>query len=250
MSADASHITEPDPTGKSPARASAALADAGIDPTEVGYVNAHATSTPLGDASETKVIKLALGEEHARCTPGSSTKGAAGHCFGAAGAIEAIFTTLALRDRVVPPTINLEDPDPDCDLDYGPNVAREVPDRHTAVTNSFGSVATMQPSSSSLRRLAIFRRDAQVANSTATDADDWNGGPGQSLRRVFRFRGGRADASLAGLPRAFRARAAAGRQAHLPRSDDRGDAAARRARGRGGRPPASLPGALLEVRTR
>jgi 3-oxoacyl-[acyl-carrier-protein] synthase II len=139
MSADASHITEPDPTGKSPARAMrSAIADAGIAPTDVGYVNAHATSTPLGDAAETKVIKVALGEEHARRTPVSSTKGATGHCFGAAGAIEAIFTTLALRDRVVPPTINFEEADPACDLDYIPNVAREVPDLHTAVSNSFG----------------------------------------------------------------------------------------------------------------
>jgi 3-oxoacyl-[acyl-carrier-protein] synthase II len=139
MSADASHITEPDPTGQSPARAMrAALADAGIDPTEIGYVNAHATSTPLGDAAETKVIKVALGEEHALRTPVSSTKGATGHCFGAAGAIEAIFTTLALRDRVVPPTINFENRDPDCDLDYVPNESREVPDLHAAVSNSFG----------------------------------------------------------------------------------------------------------------
>src|SRR5215475_306883 len=139
MSADASHITEPDPTGQSPARAMrAALDDAGVDPGEVGYVNAHATSTPLGDAAETKVIKVALGEEHARETPVSSTKGATGHCFGAAGAIEAIFTTLALRDRVVPPTINFEEADPDCDLDYVPNVAREIPELHTAVSNSFG----------------------------------------------------------------------------------------------------------------
>src|SRR5215475_8791546 len=139
MSADAAHITEPDPTGKSPARAMrAALADAGIDPTEIGYVNAHATSTPLGDAAETNVTKVALGEEHARETPVSSTKGATGHCFGAAGAIEAIFTTLALRDRVVPPTINFEEADPDCDLDYVPNVAREIPELHTAVSNSFG----------------------------------------------------------------------------------------------------------------
>jgi 3-oxoacyl-[acyl-carrier-protein] synthase II len=139
MSADASHITEPDPTGRSPARAmQGALADAGVDPTDVGYVNAHATSTPLGDAAETKVIKVALGEEHARRTPVSSTKGATGHCFGAAGAIEAIFTTLALRDRVVPPTINFENADPDCDLDYVPNESRAVPGLHTAVSNSFG----------------------------------------------------------------------------------------------------------------
>ncbi len=139
MSADAAHMTEPDPTGRSPARAmKMALADAGVDPTEVGYVNAHATSTPLGDSAETKVIKVALGEEHARRTPISSTKGATGHCFGAAGAIEAIFTTLALVDRVVPPTINLETPDPDCDLDYVPNVARAVPNLEVAVSNSFG----------------------------------------------------------------------------------------------------------------
>jgi 3-oxoacyl-[acyl-carrier-protein] synthase II len=139
MSADAAHMTEPDPTGQSPARSMRlALQDAGVDPTEVGYVNAHATSTPLGDAAETKVIKLALGEEHARATPISSTKGATGHCFGAAGAIEAIFTTLALRDQRVPPTINLENPDPACDLDYVPNESRAVPGLHTAVSNSFG----------------------------------------------------------------------------------------------------------------
>jgi 3-oxoacyl-[acyl-carrier-protein] synthase II len=139
MSSDASHITEPDPTGASPARSmKMALEDAGIDPTDVGYVNAHATSTPLGDMAETKVIKLALGEEHARKTPVSSTKGATGHTFGAAGAIEGIFSILALRDGKVPPTINYEDPDPDCDLDYVPNVAREVPDLNIAVSNSFG----------------------------------------------------------------------------------------------------------------
>jgi 3-oxoacyl-[acyl-carrier-protein] synthase II len=139
MSADAAHITEPDPTGASPARSmKMAIDDAGIDPTEVGYVNAHATSTPLGDSAETKVIKLALGEEHARRTPVSSTKGATGHTFGAAGAIEAIFSILALRDRVVPPTINYESPDPDCDLDYVPNEAREVPDLRVSVSNSFG----------------------------------------------------------------------------------------------------------------
>jgi 3-oxoacyl-[acyl-carrier-protein] synthase II len=139
MSADALHMTEPDPTGQSPARAMrAALLDAGIEATEIGYVNAHATSTPIGDAAETKVIKVALGEEHARRTPVSSTKGATGHCFGAAGAIEGIFTTLALRDRIVPPTINMEEPDPACDLDYVPNVAREVPELTTALSNSFG----------------------------------------------------------------------------------------------------------------
>jgi 3-oxoacyl-[acyl-carrier-protein] synthase II len=139
MSADASHMTEPDPTGESPARSMAmAIRDAGVDPSEIGYVNAHATSTPLGDAAETRVLKLALGEEHARRTPISSTKGATGHTFGAAGAIEGIFTTLALRDRVVPPTINYEEPDPECDLDYVPNEAREVPSLEVAASNSFG----------------------------------------------------------------------------------------------------------------
>ncbi len=139
ISADASHITEPDPTGVSPARAmKMALADARVDPTEVGYVNAHATATPVGDSAETRVIKLALGEEHARSIPISSTKGATGHCFGAAGAIEAVFTLLALRDRIVPPTINLDTPDPACDLDYVPNVARPAPDLRVALSNSFG----------------------------------------------------------------------------------------------------------------
>jgi 3-oxoacyl-[acyl-carrier-protein] synthase II len=139
MSSDASHITEPDPSGGSPARAMRlAIEDAGVEQTDVGYVNAHATSTPVGDAAETRVIKLALGEEHARRTPVSSTKGATGHCFGGAGAIEAAFTVLALRDRVVPPTINYEEPDPECDLDYVPNVSREVPDLEVAMSNSFG----------------------------------------------------------------------------------------------------------------
>ena len=140
ISSDASHITEPDPTGVSPARAmKMALNDAGVEPTDVGYVNAHATSTPLGDAAETKVIKIAFGEEHATTKLAvSSTKGATGHCFGAAGAVEAVFTTLAVVDRKAPPTINYVDPDPACDLDYVPNVARDLPDLRVAVSNSFG----------------------------------------------------------------------------------------------------------------
>jgi 3-oxoacyl-[acyl-carrier-protein] synthase II len=138
VSSDAQHITEPDPTGVNPARAmQMALADGGIAETEIDYVNAHGTSTPLGDASETRVIKLALGEEKARQTPISSTKGSTGHCLGAAGAIEAIFSTMAIVDGVLPPTINYEDPDPECDLDYVPNEARRA-DVRVAMSNSFG----------------------------------------------------------------------------------------------------------------
>jgi 3-oxoacyl-[acyl-carrier-protein] synthase II len=138
VSSDAAHMTEPDPTGENPARAMRmALEDAGIDASEVGYVNAHATSTPLGDASETRVIKHAFGEENAHKVAVSSTKGATGHCFGAAGAIEAVFTTLVVTEGVLPPTINYEDEDPECDLDYVPNEARKT-DVRVAVSNSFG----------------------------------------------------------------------------------------------------------------
>jgi 3-oxoacyl-[acyl-carrier-protein] synthase II len=137
VSSDAAHMTEPDPTGENPARAMRmALDDAGVDPSEVGYINAHATSTPLGDASETRVIKQAFGED-AQKVAISSTKGATGHCFGAAGAIEAVFTTLVVTEGVLPPTINYENEDPECDLDYVPNEAREA-DVRVAVSNSFG----------------------------------------------------------------------------------------------------------------
>ena len=139
MSSDAAHMTEPDPTGESPARAmTMALGDAGVDPSEVGYVNAHATSTPLGDAAETKVIKNAFGDHAKNGLLVSSTKGATGHCFGAAGAVEAVFTTLAIVDKKAPPTINYDEPDPDCDLDYVPNEARDLPNLDVAVSNSFG----------------------------------------------------------------------------------------------------------------
>jgi 3-oxoacyl-[acyl-carrier-protein] synthase II len=114
-----------------------ALQDAGVEPEQIGYINAHGTSTPLGDASETRVIKLAFGEELASRVPVSSTKGATGHCLGAAGAVEAIFSLLAIRDGVLPPTINLETTDPSCDLDYIPNEARRA-DVRTTVSNSFG----------------------------------------------------------------------------------------------------------------
>jgi 3-oxoacyl-[acyl-carrier-protein] synthase II len=138
VSSDATHVTEPDPTGANPARAmTMAFADAGIHPDEVGYVNAHGTSTPLGDPAETRVLKTALGEEKARATPISSTKGATGHCLGAAGAVEAIFTVLALQRGILPPTINYETPDPECDLDYIPNEARPQ-QVEIGVSNSFG----------------------------------------------------------------------------------------------------------------
>ena len=138
VSSDARHITEPDPSGQNPARAmTMAFGDAGIGPDEIDYINAHGTSTPLGDASETRVLKIALGEENARKTPVSSTKGATGHCLGAAGGVEAIFSILAVRDGVLPPTINYEEPDPACDLDYIPNESRKA-DVRTAVSNSFG----------------------------------------------------------------------------------------------------------------
>jgi 3-oxoacyl-[acyl-carrier-protein] synthase II len=138
LSSDAQHITEPDPTGRHPARAMAmALEDAGVTTEEIDYINAHGTSTPLGDASETRVIKIALGEEKARKTPISSTKGATGHCLGASGAIEAIACTLAVQRDVVPPTINYDVPDPECDLDYIPNQAREWK-TDIALSNNFG----------------------------------------------------------------------------------------------------------------
>jgi 3-oxoacyl-[acyl-carrier-protein] synthase II len=138
LSSDAQHITEPDPTGQHPARAMRmAMDDAGIGPDEIDYINAHGTSTPLGDASETRVIKIALGEDKARKTPISSTKGATGHCLGGSGAIEAIISMLAVQRDVVPPTINYEIPDPECDLDYIPNESREWK-TDIALSNNFG----------------------------------------------------------------------------------------------------------------
>jgi 3-oxoacyl-[acyl-carrier-protein] synthase II len=136
LSSDAKHITEPDPTG--PVNAfKMALDDAGVATDQIDYVNAHATSTPVGDSSETQMLKYALGEENAYKTPVSGTKGATGHCLGAAGAVEATFTILAIRDGKLPPTINYEVEDPTCDLDYVPNEARDA-DVKVAVSNSFG----------------------------------------------------------------------------------------------------------------
>jgi 3-oxoacyl-[acyl-carrier-protein] synthase II len=136
LSSDAKHITEPDPTG--PVNAfKMALADADVAGDEIDYINAHATSTPVGDSSETQMLKYAIGEENAYKTPVSGTKGATGHCLGAAGAVEATFTVLSIRDGKLPPTINYEVEDPTCDLDYVPNEARDA-DVRIAVSNSFG----------------------------------------------------------------------------------------------------------------
>jgi len=137
MSSEAFHVTLPDETGEAQARAmAAALKEAGLTPDDVDYVNAHGTSTPAGDIAETRAMKLAFGAR-AMQVPVSSTKSMTGHLLGAAGAIEALFCVRAITGGVVPPTINLTDPDPACDLDYVPNAARVVAVR-TAMSNSFG----------------------------------------------------------------------------------------------------------------
>ena len=138
---DAHHLTAPEPTGRPAAQAiKLALADAGLTPGEVSYVNAHGTSTELNDAAETVALKLALGKDAYRI-PVSSTKSATGHLLGAAGAIEAVATVQALNARVVPPTLNYEVPDPELDLDYVPNNARELvvvgDGAPAAISNSF-----------------------------------------------------------------------------------------------------------------
>jgi 3-oxoacyl-[acyl-carrier-protein] synthase II len=137
MSSDAYHITLPRPGGVGAARAmQAALDDARLTAAQIDYINAHGTSTVANDATETAAIKLVFGEG-AFAVPVSSTKSMTGHLLGGAGALESLVCVLAIRDGVVPPTINYEHPDPDCDLDYVPNIAREVPVR-AAMTNSFG----------------------------------------------------------------------------------------------------------------
>ncbi len=139
---DAYHLTAPDPSGGPAAKAiELALADAGVDPHDICYVNAHGTSTPLNDAAETVALKLALGDEHARHVPISSTKSAVGHLLGAAGAVEAIATVQTLRTRVIPPTLGYEIPDPELDLDYVPGEARPLLPTNggppVAISNSF-----------------------------------------------------------------------------------------------------------------
>jgi 3-oxoacyl-[acyl-carrier-protein] synthase II len=114
----------------------AAIKDAGLDNSDINYINAHGTSTPLGDVAETRAIRKVFGS-HAENLAVSSTKSTTGHLLGAAGAVEAMFSVLAIRDQVAPPTINLHNPGSDCDLDYVPNEAREIP-INAVLTNSFG----------------------------------------------------------------------------------------------------------------
>ena len=137
MTGDAHHMTAPDPEGDGAARSmAAALRDAGLEPSAVGYINAHGTSTPYNDKFETLAIKRVFGE-HARKLAVSSTKSMTGHLLGAAGGIEAIATAFALHHGVLPPTINYEKPDPDCDLDYVPNQPRKQ-EVEVALSNAFG----------------------------------------------------------------------------------------------------------------
>ncbi len=136
-SADGGHITQPDENGTGAANAMGrALADGGVRPEQIAYINAHGTSTPLGDQAETKAVKKIFGE-HARRLSISSTKSQLGHLLGASGGVELILTILAVRDGVVPPTINLDTPDPGCDLDYTPKEARQR-EIAVAMSNSFG----------------------------------------------------------------------------------------------------------------
>jgi len=134
---DAHHMAQPEPEAIGvAAMMRGALERANVDPERVGYINAHGTSTPLGDAAETKAIKDVFGD-HAYTLAVSSTKSMMGHTFGAAGAIEAIMCVLALRDGILPPTINYREPDPECDLDYVPNTARQT-QVDVALSNAMG----------------------------------------------------------------------------------------------------------------
>jgi 3-oxoacyl-[acyl-carrier-protein] synthase II len=137
LSADAFHMTQPLPEGEGAARCMAmAMRHAKVNPNQIDYINAHGTSTPIGDVCETKAIKQALGD-HAKKTMVSSTKSMTGHLLAAAGGVEFAICALALKNGIIPPTINLDEPDPQCDLDYVPHTAREVPIK-VAMSNSFG----------------------------------------------------------------------------------------------------------------
>jgi 3-oxoacyl-[acyl-carrier-protein] synthase II len=137
MSGDAYHMTSPPEDGEGARQCMAnSLQDAGITPDKVDYINAHGTSTPVGDKGETIAIKRAFGD-HAKKVAVSSTKSMTGHLLGAAGGVEAVFSLLSLRDQVAPPTINLDTPDPECDLDYVPKTARKMK-IDVVLSNSFG----------------------------------------------------------------------------------------------------------------
>lgn len=137
MNSDAYHMTSPSPGGQGARDCMLlALQDAGLNPDAVSYVNAHGTSTPAGDLAETNAIKGAFGN-HAKKIAVSSTKSMTGHMLGAAGGVEAVFTILSLRDQIAPPTINMNTPDPECDLDFVPNTARDMK-IEVAMSNSFG----------------------------------------------------------------------------------------------------------------
>ena len=138
MSADAYHMTSPSAGGEGAARSMKnAMKDAGLEGDNIDYINAHGTSTPAGDVAETQAVKLALGDNAAADTAVSSTKSMIGHLLGAAGGVEAVATVLSLHKQQIPPTINLESPDPQCDLDYVPNLGCDHPIR-AALSNSFG----------------------------------------------------------------------------------------------------------------
>jgi 3-oxoacyl-[acyl-carrier-protein] synthase II len=137
VSSDAFHITQPQTDGSGAGKAMRmALRDAGLQPDGVEYINAHGTSTPLGDIAETKAVKAVFGRAAHKLAI-SSTKSSIGHLLGASGGVEMVATVLALRDQVAPPTINLDTPDPECDLDYVPNCSRQMKIR-AAMSNSFG----------------------------------------------------------------------------------------------------------------
>jgi 3-oxoacyl-[acyl-carrier-protein] synthase II len=137
MSADGTHMTAPDSEGAGAARAmSNALQDAGLEPPAIQYINAHGTSTPLGDVAETRAIKSVFGD-HARHLCVSSSKSQLGHLLGASGGVEMVACILALQNQIVPPTINLDNPDQECDLDYIPKEARQLSVQHI-LKNSFG----------------------------------------------------------------------------------------------------------------
>jgi len=138
MTSDAFHITSPAEDGSGMARVMRrALKDAGLEPAQIGYINAHGTSTPIGDKTETTAIKTVFGEDAYKVAI-SSTKSMTGHLLGAAGGLESAIAALAVQTGMVPPTINYENPDPECDLDYVPNKAREIPGLRHVLSNSFG----------------------------------------------------------------------------------------------------------------